>query len=216
MEHIDLVGFISLGLFGGVAHCVGMCAPFVMIVSRQYARPDGAGAALAAQLWYNAGRILTYATLGGIAGVLGQAVDFAGAMLGFRQTALAIVGLVLVLWALVNLSALYPRVHVHAKWFAFIARTVKGRVPGHPLALGLVLGLLPCGLLYTAVVAAVSRGSAIDGAMAMALFGMGTAPALLGVSLADEYLARHRVITNGLAQVFVLLMGGWFVWRGIG
>jgi len=64
-------------------------------------------------------------------------------------------------------------------------------------------------------VAAVSRGGALQGASALALFGLGTAPALLGVSVADELLARRRAFLNRLAQLFILVMGGWFLWRGL-
>ena len=84
---------------------------------------------------------------------------------------------------------------------------LKGRVPGHPFATGLFLGLLPCGFLYSAVVAAVARGGALEGAAALALFGLGTAPALLGVSVADEFLARTARFVNRLSQVFLLAMG---------
>ncbi len=81
--------------------------------------------------------------------------------------------------------------------------------------MGLFLGLLPCGFLYSAVVAAVARGGALEGAAALALFGLGTAPALLGISVADELLARHRAFVNRLSQVFVLAMGLRFLWKGL-
>ncbi len=81
--------------------------------------------------------------------------------------------------------------------------------------MGLFLGLLPCGLLYSAVIAAVARGGALDGAAALAVFGVGTAPALLGVSLADELLVRSRRVVNRVSQVFLLAMGAWFVWTGL-
>jgi hypothetical protein len=51
-------------------------------------------------------------------------------------------------------------------------------------------------------------------AAALALFGLGTAPALLGVSVADELLARNRAVINRLSQVFLLAMGIWFLWTG--
>jgi sulfite exporter TauE/SafE len=73
---------------------------------------------------------------------------------------------------------------------------------------------LPCGLLYSALIAAAARGGAIEGAAALALFGIGTAPALLGVSVADELLARNRAVINRLSQVFLLAMGTWFLWTG--
>ena len=92
---------------------------------------------------------------------------------------------------------------------------LKTRVPGHPFATGLFLGLLPCGLLYLAIIAAVARGGPLDGAAALALFGLGTAPALFGVSVADELLARNRALVNRLSQVFLLAMGAWFLWTGM-
>ena len=99
--------------------------------------------------------------------------------------------------------------------FARIGSMANRRMPAHPFATGLFLGLLPCGFLYSAVVAAIGRGGALASALALALFGLGTAPALLGVSLADDLLTRQRVRLNRLSHVFILLMGGWFLWRGL-
>lgn len=209
--HADLLAFLLLGLLGSVAHCVGMCSPFALIVSRRYGRPDGRHASLAAQLWYTGGRVATYAALGAIAGALGGLVQVAGALLGLQRTAAIVAGAVLVVWAGVSLMPFAPRSAASGAWFGRIAR----RLPAHPLAFGLLLGLLPCGLLYSALVASVARGGAIDGATALVAFGVGTAPALLGVSLADALLVRQRAFVNRLSQVFVLVMGVWYLWRGI-
>jgi hypothetical protein len=223
IETIDLLGFLTLGLLGGFGHCIGMCSPFVLFVSRRYASP-GAGredpaavrsAAFRAQLWYTAGRILTYVALGAVAGALGGIVELAGALLGLQRAASIAAGAALVLWAFAALSDLVPGFSAGGKLFGRVAGALQGRVPGHPFATGLFLGLLPCGLLYSAVLAAVARGGALDGAAALALFGLGTAPALLGISLADELLARHRTILNRLSQVFLLAMGIWFIWTGL-
>ena len=216
IQTIDLLGFLTLGLLGGFGHCVGMCSPFVLFVSRRYGPLEGRRrAALAAQLWYTAGRVITYAALGAIAGALGGVVELAGTLLGVQRAAAVAAGGVLVVWALVALSDLVPRLETGGSLFARVAGRLKGRVPGHPFAIGLFLGLLPCGLLYSAIIAAVARGGPLEGAAALALFGVGTAPALLGVSLADELLARRRVFVNRLSQVFLLVMGAWFLWTGL-
>jgi sulfite exporter TauE/SafE len=216
LPSIDLLGFLTLGLLGGFGHCVGMCSPFVLFVSRRSATPvAGRAAALGAQGWYAAGRIATYAALGGLAGALGSAVEMAGRLVGLRRGAMVVAGGVLVVWGIVALSDL-ASFDAGGRPFGRVAARLKGRVPGHPFAFGLLLGLLPCGFLYSAVVAAVSRGGALQGAVALALFGLGTAPALLGLSLADELLARRRACLNRLAQAFILIMGGWFLWRGLG
>ncbi|MBK9089919.1 MAG: sulfite exporter TauE/SafE family protein [Holophagales bacterium] len=224
IETIGLLGFLTLGLLGGFGHCIGMCSPFVLFVSRRYVPPDAARgtnpaesrrAALIAQLWYTVGRILTYVALGALAGALGGVVELAGALLGLQRAASVVAGAALVLWALLALADLVPALAGSGKLFGRVAGAMKGRVPGHPFATGLFLGLLPCGLLYSAVLAAVARGGALQGALALALFGLGTAPALLGISLADELLARHRTILNRLSQVFILAMGAWFLWSGL-
>ena len=224
IEKIGLLGFLTLGLLGGFGHCVGMCSPFVLFVSRRTVSPEAArddgraaarGAAFRAQLWYTAGRVLTYVALGALAGALGGVVELAGALLGLQRAASVVAGGALVLWSLGALADLVPGLGGGGKLFGHVAGALKGRVPGHPFATGLFLGLLPCGLLYSAVLAAVARGGALDGAAALAHFGHGTAPALLGVSLADELLARHRAFLNHLSQVFLLAMGAWFLWTGL-
>ena len=103
----DLLAFLVLGLVGSVAHCVGMCSPFVMIVARRFGVPDGRHSALGAQLWYTAGRMVTYAALGALAGAFGGLVTEAGGLVGQPET--------------VTLIALLGR------------RPIDGRVPGvHP------------------------------------------------------------------------------------
>jgi len=216
IQTIDLLGFLTLGLLIGFGHCVGMCSPFVLFVSRRYVPPGGGRlAVLAAQGWYTAGRVVMYAVLGAAAGALGGILQLAGALLGVQRAASIVAGGVLVIWALVALSDLVPRLDAGGNLFARVAGALKGRVPGHPFATGLFLGLLPCGPLYSAFIAAAARGGAVDGAAALALFGIGTAPALLGVSVADELLARNRAFLNRLSQVFLLAMGLWFLWTGL-
>jgi sulfite exporter TauE/SafE len=216
IQTIDLLGFLTLGLLIGFGHCVGMCSPFVLFVSRRYVPPGGGRlAVVAAQGWYTAGRVVTYAVLGAAAGALGGVLQLAGTLLGVQRAAAIVAGGVLVFWALVALSDLVPRLDTGGNLFARVAGALKGRVPGHPFVTGLFLGLLPCGPLYSAFIAAAARGGAVDGAAALALFGLGTAPALLGVSVADELLARNRALVNRLSQVFLLAMGLWFLWTGL-
>ena len=214
IERIDLLGFLTLGLLGGFGHCVGMCSVFVLFVSRQYGPPAGSHPAFTAQLWYTLGRVGTYAVLGAAAGALGGVVQLAGTLLGLQRAASIVAGAVLVVWALVALAD-GVSLTSGGSLFGRVAGALKGRVPGHPFVTGLFLGLLPCGLLYSALIAAVARGGAVEGATALALFGAGTAPALLGISLADELLARHRALVNRASQLFILAMGAWFLWQGI-
>lgn len=214
-DNLDLFGFLMLGLLGGFAHCAGMCSPFVMLVSRRHARPAVNRSALGAQLWYAGGRIATYAALGALAGTLGKVVGIAGAWIGWQRTAAVVAGLLLIGWSIATLMDLAPRVSPCGGWFRRVADLLRGHVPGHPVTIGLFLGLLPCGLLYTALLGAVGRDGPLDGAVALVAFGLGTTPALLGVSLADRLLASGRPWLDRLSHAFMLLMGVWYLWRGL-
>jgi uncharacterized protein len=215
---LDLLGFLTLGLLGGFGHCVGMCAPFVLFISRRYVRPGSSRrVTLAAQLWYTLGRVLTYMAMGAAAGALGGVVDMAANLLGWQRAASVVAGVALILYGLVSLVDLVPLLSTDGgPIFSRISALMKRRMPGHPLIAGLLLGFLPCGLSYSAVIAATARGGPLSGAVALALFGLGTAPALLGLSFADELLVRHRALINRLSQGFILVMGVWFVWTGLG
>lgn len=212
--HLDLAAFLTLGLLGSAAHCVGMCTPFVFMVSRRYGLPAGAHIPWVAQVWYHAGRLTTYGLLGALGGALGSALQIAGALVGLQRAAAIIAGCALVITGVASLLSLAPT-GGPGVYAAQLTSRLGRRMPGHPYALGVVLGLLPCGLIYSAVVAAMATGNALNGAAGLVLFGLGTAPALLGVSLADTLLVRQRSLLNRLAQVFVLVMGVWFVWHGV-
>lgn len=212
----DLLVFLLFGLVGSVSHCVGMCSPFVLIVARRFGGPDGRHSPWAAQLWYAGGRVLTYAGLGAIAGAFGGAVEFTGALVGVQRAAAIGAGLALIGFAVASLSSRTFIGGAHGRWFARVSGALGGRMPAHPLTVGLLLGLLPCGLLYAAVAGAVARSGALSGSLALAGFGVGTIPALLGVSLADARLVRHRATVNRFSQMFVLAMGVWYLWTGVG
>ncbi|MEZ5291602.1 MAG: sulfite exporter TauE/SafE family protein [Vicinamibacterales bacterium] len=210
---IDLVAFLTMGLLGSAAHCVGMCGPFVLIVSRRYGPPHGRVSSAAAQAWYTLGRLTTYAVLGAAAAAFGGLVQTAGALVGLRRTAAVVAGLVLVLWAVARLSSLAARLPLG--WTGRLTGVLARRAPRHPYGAGVLLGLLPCGLLYAAVAAAMARDGAAAGAAALAAFGLGTAPALLGVSVTDRLFVQRRAAVDRLSQAFVLVMGLWYVWRGV-
>jgi hypothetical protein len=160
--------------------------------------------------------VLTYAVLGALAGFVGGVVELAGSLLGLQRAASVGAGPVLVLEASLGLAGSGPLASTKGgRLFARVSVARGRRVPGHPFGLGLLLGLLPCGLLYSALIAAVARGGPVEGAVGLLAFGVGTAPALLGLSLADELLAKHRALLDRLARLFLLAMGAWFIWTGL-
>lgn len=131
---------------------------------------------------------------------------------GVQRGAAIVAGSALIVSAMLTLSDRDARVRWHPGWIAQLMNAT--RAPGHPLVLGMFLGFLPCGLVHTAALAAVAKGDAIGGATALAASGLGTVPALLGLSLAERVLGGRPLLTR-LSTVFVLLMGVWFLWNGL-
>jgi len=223
LQHLELLGFLTLGLVGGFGHCLGMCAPFVLWVSDRFGAPaDPPARRLVPQALYGLGRITTYAALGAVAGLLGGVVQLAGSLVGVQRAASLVAGGLLVLYALVGLTDLVPALHRNADGgklfgtlFGRVAGLLRRRQPRHPYLAGVFLGLLPCGLLYGALIAAAATGSAVEAAAALALFGVGTLPALLALALVTDVLRRRRALLNTLSLVFVLAMGVWFIVDGI-
>jgi len=82
--------------------------------------------------------------------------------------------------------------------------------------IGLLNGLLPCGLVYMALAGALTTGSAEQGAFYMILFGLGTIPAMLSVSLIGHNLKQsHRVRLQKLMPFIILLFAVLFILRGL-
>lgn len=211
---LDLLAFATLGMLGGAAHCVGMCAPFVLLVSRRFGAAAG-GSEAVAQLWYSAGRTATYVVLGALAGAAGGLVQQAGALVGLQRTTAVLAGALLVVSAGGSLIAATPFA-APGRVVGRVTTRLMTRVPGHPLLLGGVLGLLPCGLLYSAVVAATTTGGAFAGGLALAAFAVGTMPALAGVALANRVVVTRRLGLTRVSHGFVFAMGVWYLWRGVG
>jgi len=191
------LGLFVAGLAGGALHCVGMCGPFVLgqvMATADATPPSGygewrrlSGAALAP---YHLGRATTYTLLGGIAG--GATALFA-ATTGFAWLSslfLAIAALLLIAQAagLAIGSRTTP-------WSAVLSRLAtplsRSRHPAGRYGLGVLLGFLPCGLLYAALAAAAGTGSVAEGALAMTGFALGTVPALVAVGWGGLIMRRR-------------------------
>ena len=222
MSAIELWAIFTLGLISSL-HCVQMCGPIVLSYSVALDQTKaGRISLLLGHLAYNAGRILTYAALGALAGLLGHTVGLIGRLAGIGSV-LAIVGGVLMLIAgLVMLGALPWAQSIGGNLFKVTSRFLRpftkliaSASAGSRFLLGLALGLLPCGLLYAALLRALATGSVGWGAATMAAFGLGTAGALLAVGIFSSAI-RGKISRWGtqLAAVSVMAMGLLLIVRG--
>jgi sulfite exporter TauE/SafE len=205
----------SIGFFGSL-HCIGMCGPLALGVSSFY--PQDRLTLMLRMLSYNIGRILTYALMGLVLGAIGQSF----VLTGFQKSLSIVSGIVLVILFLfsLDLEKLFNKFEWYKKalkkyhnWFSNGMSHFKS-IPS--FLLGAMNGLLPCGLVYLALLGAMTAGNIEKGALFMLIFGMGTIPAmLLTVILGREILQWKRLSINRLLPVLQLCLGIYLIYRGI-
>ncbi len=226
----DYLLMFTTGLLGS-AHCVGMCGGFVLMYSMELSgggtasdvRMIPSAAPAAAHLMYNAGRVLTYSIVGGFMGYAGSFVEAAGRIRGVQGSALLVAGVFMVVMGF-NLLGIIGRPDMmesaavsESGLFRRAFRRLLGmKSPVAVFPLGLMLGLVPCGLSYTMEIKAASSGGFWQGFSLMAAFGLGTAPALAGLGFVSAALAaRLRERIYKAAAVLVTLMGVQALLRGM-
>jgi len=204
----------TLGIVGSL-HCVGMCGPIAL------ALPYQAGSRWATAgnvLLYNAGRILMYALLGLLIGTLGKGLYLAGLQ---AQFSIAVgIALLAAVFLSVNIEYQLLRIPIVLRFNQWVKQRLgsllQGRGPGTLFGIGLLNGLLPCGLVYMAVVGALSTGNALAGGTYMAAFGLGTLPMLLSTALLGQFVTlKWRSYARKLAPIAVAVMAVLLIMRGV-
>lgn len=209
-----IVPSFLLGLAGSL-HCVGMCGPIALaLVPDAPARQAAAWQALI----YNGGRVLTYGVLGGIFGLLGKGLELAG----IQQFVSVAVGFLMLGMAFLvfnfevqflKFNALY---RFSNKVKSGLARLLRSKAAGSSFGIGLLNGLLPCGLVYAAIAGAIAAGGIGEGAVFMVMFGVGTIPLMLGVSLAGSALGQPtRRRLQRVRPALLALVGLIMIYRGL-
>jgi uncharacterized protein len=202
-----------LGILGS-AHCIGMCGPLML------AMPFGNrnSAALPRSLIYNFGRMVTYGLLGLVFGIFGKSFFVSG-----LQQALSIfIGVLIILFFFLPsmasfgnklkssiekfLNPLYSRITNLSEKSNFMFYFLSG----------MINGLLPCGLVYTAIAGAIVSGAAWNGALFMILFGAGTLPAMISVAMFNNSIKmKWRFHLKKVFPVTMLLMALLLILRGL-
>jgi sulfite exporter TauE/SafE len=195
MSAAALSAIFLVGLLGG-AHCLGMCGGVVTALTVQMPNDPPRWSL---HLAYNAGRITTYVAAGALAGSLGSAALLLDGVVPMQIVLFVVAQLMLVALGLYLLGVsryLDPLERAGRILWRRLqpAASVLFPVRSAPraYAVGLLWGLLPCGLVYSVLVTALVTGSAGSGALTMLAFGAGTLPALLAVGAVMPVLRRFR------------------------
>lgn len=212
---------LGTGLTISLGHCIGMCGPLVGAVAMaQPAEGRSARRLLPGFLLYHFGRMLAYALIGLALGLVGSATSLAGQGQWLPGGLSFAVGLGMAVLGLGLAGWLPARRWVESRRVAgfvvtrFRALVGRGGLFGK-LGLGVANGFLPCGPVYAVALGAMAAGSAWRGAGAMLLFGAGTVPVMLALSLGVGRLSpRVQGRFNRVAAVLVMLIGVQLLLRG--
>ncbi|MBK9315439.1 MAG: sulfite exporter TauE/SafE family protein [Acidobacteria bacterium] len=221
MTALDFSIIFSFGLLSSL-HCIQMCGPIVL----SYSLPlqDRAGfKLLPAHLAYNAGRIITYSALGAVAGLAGQSLGVAGQLAGIENFTAIIAGILMLLAGLFMLDLIpfeqlrhFDLLRITSGFLKPLGNQISSPSPRSKFILGLMLGFLPCGLIYAALLKAMATGTAFSGAITMTAFGTGTSGALLMIGVFSGIITRRlSQLGSRLAAVSVVLLGLLMIIRGI-
>ncbi|RAI86050.1 sulfite exporter TauE/SafE family protein [Algoriphagus yeomjeoni] len=199
--------------FLGSFHCVGMCGPIALAVGG-----SGSKSFFYNKILYNLGRSVTYAILGLIIGSIGFSLSMAGVQQGFSIA----MGVLILIMALSYKKAdqflTIPALSGIVIWVKRqLNRFLKAGGPFAFFGTGLANGLLPCGMVYMALVAALAFQSPLLGATYMFFFGIGTIPLLLVLMFSGSLIpvgARQK-FQKAIPYLGVLI-GLLFIFRGLG
>ena len=220
MNTIDIFSIVTVAFLGSVGHCIGMCGG--IIVAYSSTKIDGTWSKYAqsiAHLIYSLGRITTYTLLGAIFGAIGGVVSFNNIANG-TLTILAGIFMILAGLSLVGKLSFLTRLEHSfsgSRWYQEVFRQVlRSKSLYSFYILGLLNGLLPCGLVYFFAVTAASTGSPLWGAFVMLIFGLSTVPALFSLGMFAGIFTKSsmRKTMMSLAAIVVVFYGIYTIYRG--
>lgn len=211
---MDIITPLTVGLIGSF-HCIGMCGPIVVALPL---KKHNLISKITGAILYNSGRVFTYSVIGILFGLLGRGISLAG----FQQWTSVLLGIAMII------SVIFPfffreKITIGSLFNGFAVRLIvrlkklfTDRSYSSLLMIGILNGLLPCGLVYVAIAGAISSGTVLTGALFMLLFGIGTIPLLLLATLASDAIGqRIRSKMQRVVPYFVFMLGVLFILRGM-
>jgi sulfite exporter TauE/SafE len=201
-----------MGLLGSL-HCAVMCGPLMLSLPLQ---KNSYFKSAVQVLLYQLGRVLIYTLLGLFVGFVGNSFT----VFVNQQTLSLIIGVILVVFTALQLSGRYSKtlIAIQFKMINPISK-LMGKLFGLPFwgfFAGLLNGLIPCGMVYLALATALNNATVQGGAIFMFLFGLGTTPLMLMISLGGIYLKKYiRFNTQKLIPYFMLFIGLLFMLRSL-
>jgi uncharacterized protein len=200
-----------LGLISSI-HCVGMCGPIALVLPYQ---KDNRWQIAKETMTYNIGRVMTYTLMGLLFGYLGKGL----ALVGFQQSLSVLFGFIFIIIALISIFYNKNKTY-YVSPFQRLEQTIRiyfNRFLKHKNAffvLGMLNGLMPCGIVWWAIAASILTFNPAYSAVYMFLFGIGTMPLMLATVLGSRYIKKPFVRKfYAFIPVYQLLLGVFLLWR---
>ncbi|MFK5977226.1 MAG: sulfite exporter TauE/SafE family protein [Sulfurovum sp.] len=220
MENIDLIIILTTAFLGGVGHCIGMCGGIVVAYTSAKIEPTSSYLQqTASHLSYNFGRVATYSILGAIFGFIGQVIAFTPTTKGVLFLLTGILMILAGLSLIGNIKFLNSAEWSVSKYSWYqnsFRRLISSKSYGSFFLLGMLNGIIPCGLVYSFAIFAASTADPLQGALVMAIFGLATIPALFFLGFVTKFLQKGslRGTMMKLAALLVILYGGITLFKG--
>lgn len=204
----------GLGIIANL-HCVGMCGPIAMAIPISNRSNK---AMFFSALIYNLGRISVYGLLGFLVGIFGLGLKFVGIL----QTISIVAGFVIIIyaWRKFLFGQNFNNKFVSGSIYRFSSKQM-GKILkiNHPIKyffFGNLNGILPCGMVYTALITSIVAGSPINSMTTMLVFGFGTLPGMIIITLFMNKLStQFRGKINKILPYVVSIIGLLIVLRGL-
>jgi len=199
-----------LGLLGSL-HCAAMCGPLMLALP---VPPGGPARVVSGRLVYQFGRIVTYCLLGIVSGLIGKSFFIAGFQ---RWLSIALgLGVLAGFFVSKRIALSAPVVRLVGSLKRAMSLQLRQRSFHSLILLGMLNGLLPCGLVYVALAGAAAATTAWQGVGSMAAFGLGTSPMLVAIRLSVKMfpLALRNQLRRAI-PAGVCLLAGLLILRGL-
>lgn len=185
--------------FAGSLHCAGMCSPLAFAVTSK--------SGLANKILYNVGRIFMYCLMGAVVSSIGVVLPV------YVQYAISItLGVALLIIGVTGsnfkIPLLTPLIRVTSFIKAQFSNFLQQKRYGSVFMMGILNGILPCGLTFLALTACITLNGPIGGFIFMAAFGAGTLPVMLGLISIIPFFAKHFKFNVAKLSVAMQLAAG--------
>jgi len=211
---MEILSGLALGFLGSL-HCIGMCGPIALALPSQ---SKSKFSFYSGRILYNLGRVLTYSIMGLIIGLIGQKINLGE----YQQIVSITLGVVILITVL--LPASIKKYFITLKPIQSVTKLLQSSIgvlfrkgsQSSLFGIGVLNGFLPCGFVYVALAGAVALSNVEKSILFMALFGIGTIPAMFSASMVTNLFGQNfRTRIHRAIPIFASVLAVIFILRGL-